>query len=288
MKEHKSNQELLEYIQSKGVKVKNRKKALEHFEKYTYYSIINTYKDVFKKNGNYIKGVTYDEIFALYKFDKELKIIFLKYALEIETIIKSLLSNTILKKYGIEEYLKYNCFDSNVDKSLIDNLKTQINQEISKNYKKHSAITHYKDKYGFIPPYVIVKVITLGEVSRYYGILKQEDRQKISRYFKLSDKLLKQILKNLTLARNDSAHNDRLYTFHSKFFISYKNIDRFYKIEDDSTNLYMLINCMGKLLNDKDFNKFVKQVNSEINKLSEKLKSISINDILNIMGFPKE
>lgn len=45
---------------------------------------------------------------------------------------------------------------------------------------------------------------------------------------------------------------------------------------------------MGKLLNDKDFNKFVKQVNSEINKLSEKLKSISINDILNIMGFPKE
>ena len=30
MKEHKSNQELLEYIQSKGVKVKNRKKALEN------------------------------------------------------------------------------------------------------------------------------------------------------------------------------------------------------------------------------------------------------------------
>ena len=130
--------------------------------------------------------------------------------------------------------------------------------------------------------------MTLGEISRYYGILKQEDRQNISKYFKISDKLLKQILKNLTLARNDSAHNGRLYTFHSKFFISYKNIDKNYKKDEDSTNLYMLINCMNQLLDDKDSKNFIKQINSEIHKLSKKLKSIDIKNILNIMGFSNE
>ena len=39
-----------------------------------------------------------------------------------------------------------------------------------------------------------------------------------------------------------------------------------YKKKDDLVNLYMLINCMGRLLDEKNYKKFVKQVNSEINK----------------------
>lgn len=288
MKEYKSNEELLNHLISKGVKVGNKNKALVMFERYTYYSIVNTYKEVFKDNNKYLDDVTFEEIYSLYDFDKNLKTIFLKYALEVEIIIKALLANTIAEKYGVANYLDYNCFDSKADKNSIDDLKKHIEQEIIKNYGKHPAITHYKDEYGFIPPFVIVKIMTIGEISRYYGILKQEDRQKISRYFKISDKLLKQILKNLTLARNDSAHNGRLYTFHSKFLISYKNIDKNYKKDEYSTNLYMLINCMSFLLADKNSKNFIKQINSEINKLSKKLKSIDIRNILNIMGFPNE
>ena len=226
MKEYKSNEELLNHLLSKGVKVKNKRKALSIFDKYTYYSVVNTYKEVFKISDKYIDGVAFEEIFALYEFDKNLKVIFLKYALEIEIVIKSLIANTISERYGLEKYLDYSCFADNIDTTLIDDLKMRINKEVSKNYKKHPAITHYKDKYGFIPPFVIVKILTLGEMSRYYGLLKQEDRQVISRYFNISDKLLKQILKNLTIVRNDCAHNGRLYTYCSKFFISYQKIDK--------------------------------------------------------------
>ena len=108
--------------------------------------------------------------------------------------------------------------DSKIE--MINNIKI----EIEKNYNKHPAITHYKDKYGFIPPFVLIKIMTMGEISRYYGLLKQNDRQRISKYFMLSDKILKQILLNVTLVRNFCAHNNRLYTFHSKFFISYKKL----------------------------------------------------------------
>ncbi len=87
---------------------------------------------------------------------------------------------------------------------------------------------------------------------------------------------------------NDCAHNGRLYTYHSKFFISYQKIDKAYKKKDDLVNLYILINCMGRLLDEKNYKKFVKQVNSEINKLSRRISSINIKKILNIMGFQYE
>lgn len=288
MKEYKSNEELLYCLISKGVIVKNKKKTLEKFERYTYYSIINTYKEVFKVDDKYIDGVTFDEIFALYEFDKNLSAVFLKYALEIEMIIKSLIVNTIIGRYGVKNYLNKNCFDSTANINAIDDLLYHIEEDIKKNYNKHPAITHYKDKYDFIPPFVLVKIMTMGQISRYYGLLKQDDRQNVSKYFKLSDKMLKQILINLTLCRNNSAHNDRFFTFHSKFFISFNIVDKTYKTNDRSTNLYMLIRCMGLLLDDKKYKQFTKQVNTEIKKLEKKLKVISIENILNIMGFPNE
>lgn len=288
MKEYKSNEELLNYLISKGVTIKNKELALEAIEKYTYYSIVNTYKEVFKNNDTYLDNVTFEEIYSLYDFDKNLKSIFLKYSLEIEQVIKSLIANTISEKYGVKNYLEYNCFDQSVDKDYIDKIRSNIDEEISKNYGKHAAINHYKDSYGFIPPFVLVKIMTMGEISRYYGLLKQEDRQNVSKYFKISDKLLKQILLNITLVRNFSAHNNRLYTFHSKFFISFKEIDKTYNISDRSTNLYMIMKCMERLLDDVKIKQFINLVNNELDELNKKLNVISIKNILSIMGFPSE
>ena len=50
--------------------------------------------------------------------------------------------------------------------------------------------------------------------------------ERISKYFKISDKLLKQILANLTMVRNISAHSDRLFCYRNKYYISFKNIDK--------------------------------------------------------------
>lgn len=288
MKEYKSNEELLNYLISKGVTIKNKELALEAIEKYTYYSIVNTYKEVFKNNDTYLDNVTFEEIYSLYDFDKNLKSIFLKYSLEIEQVIKSLIANTISEKYGVKNYLEYDCFDQSVDKDYIDKIRLNIDEEISKNYGKHAAINHYKDSYGFIPPFVLVKIMTMGEISRYYGLLKQEDRQNVSKYFKISDKLLKQILLNITLVRNFSAHNNRLYTFHSKFFISFKEIDKTYNTSDRSTNLYMIMKCMERLLDDVKRKQFINLVNNELDELNKKLNVISIKNILSIMGFPSE
>ncbi len=286
MKEYKSNEELINYLISKNMIVNDKEKALKNIEKYSYYSIINGYKAVFKDgNNNYKENTSFEEIFALYEFDKNIKAIFLKYILEIEVIIKSLMANNIAEIYGIEDYLKLNNFDDSANENLIKDFIEKIEKEINDNYIKHTAIKHYKDTYGFVPPFVLTKILTLGAISKYYSLLKQSDRQKISKYFKLSDKLLKQILINLTMVRNISAHSDRLFAYRNKYDISFKNIEKDYNRKENLCNLYMIIKCMQVLLDEEKRREFDSLLTKEIARLKEKLIAIDINDILKIMGY---
>ena len=286
MKEYKNSNELLDYIISKGVSVNNKEDALYKIKTYSYYSIINTYKDVFKNTNNeYKKNVSFDEIYALFEFDKNLRSIFLKYSLEIEMILKSLLAETLSSRYGIKDYLIKENFDDTVNETTITESINVIEEEINKQNGKHEAVTHYIDEYGFVPPFVLTKILTLGELSRLYAMLKQPDRQSISKNFKLSDKVLKQIIINMTMIRNICAHNDRLFSFHSKFRISFKYIEKNYN--EKSVNIYMVMKCMESLLPKDKKKEFVKLINNEIKILDSKLKSIKIDNILNIMGFYK-
>lgn len=284
MKEYKNRNELLDYIISKGVNVNNKEDALNKIKTYSYYSIINTYKDVFKNTNNeYKKNVSFDEIYALFEFDKNLRSIFLKYSLEIEQILKSLLAETLSSRYGIKDYLVKENFDDTVNETIITKTINIIEEEIKKQNGKHEAITHYMNKYGFIPPFILIKILTLGELSKLYSVLKQSDRQNISKNFKISDKVLKQIITNMSLIRNICAHNERLFSFHSKFRISFKYILNNYN--EKSVNIYMIMKCMETLLPQEKKKEFIKLINEEIKTLDNKIKSIKIDNILNIMGF---
>ena len=286
MKEYKTNEELIDYLSSKGVVITDKEDALKKIERYTYYSIVNSYKSIFKdKNNNYINDVSFDEIYALFEFDKNLKNIMLKFCLEIETVIKSAMANQISKVYGVKDYLNTSNWDNSIDDDIKEILFEKINNEIKKDYNVHTAVTHYIDKYGFVPPFVLVKILTFGVASSYYGLLKQSDRQAIAKYFKISDKLLKQILKNLTTIRNIAAHSDRLYNYTSKFYLSFKLIDNTYTKPDNITNLYMVIRCMEKLLTKEQYEELYNSILEEISKLKDKLNSIDVNDIIRIMGF---
>lgn len=286
MKQYKNPNELVEYLISKGVIISNKEDTINKIKKYSYYSIINSYKDVFKTvDNNYKKNVSFDEIYALYEFDKNIRFIFLKYILDIETIIKSLLAETISEKYGIQNYLVVDNFDNSVNNSIIEESIEKIKEEIEKQNGKHEALTHYINEYGFVPPFVLTKILTLGELSRLYTMLKQSDRQMISKEFKISDKLLKQIMKNMTMIRNICAHNDRLFSFHSKFLLTFKDIDKNYINKNNSTNLYMIMKSMQVLLDEEKSLELKKLIDMEINKLEIKIKSVNIDIILHLMGF---
>lgn len=284
MKEYKNNEELIDNLVTKGVKVKNRNDAKKIVDRYSFYNIINGYRDVFRDlNGVYYKNVYFEEIYAMFLFDKNMRAVLIRYLLDIEITLKSSISEILSSNYGIKDYLKRENFDSNVEVSFINTLIEKINKELLKQINKHQAFYHYHKEYGFIPPYVLMKGLTFGEISKLYDILKQKDRQSISKKFKISDKTLKQILINLTLVRNICAHSERLYNFSSKNKITFKNKD--IKIDDSNVNLYVIVFSMGLLLSKENKRKFIIELGRCISEARKNIKSIDINEVLRKMGF---
>ena len=114
--------------------------------------------------------------------------------------------------------------------------------------------------------------------------MKQSDRQKISKTFNINDRLLKNILGNLTSVRNISAHDDRLYTYRSTFYI---RLDKAKKSPDKAlhTNMYIIIKSLELLLEKEQYDEMIMSINNELRILESKLTSITIEEVLKVMGF---
>ena len=63
VKEFKSTNELIEILNSKSVSIKDENKFRYLIEKYSYYSIVNSYKWIFKIGENYKDNASFEEIF---------------------------------------------------------------------------------------------------------------------------------------------------------------------------------------------------------------------------------
>ena len=87
-KEFLTIDDLISQIRSKGIIIDNEDDVKKILEFNNYYYIMG-YKSPFKDNdGNYKPDTNYNDIYNLYLFDKELKILFLDPLLEIEQKLK--------------------------------------------------------------------------------------------------------------------------------------------------------------------------------------------------------
>jgi len=276
-----------------------RRKAKYIIQREGYYKVINGYKAPFLKpdteTETYLEGCTIDEIFALYCFDRELREIFMRHILHVEINMKSLISYVISEKYGHENYLLYRNFntakkDANKEiPDVIANLQDAIAKSSS-----DPCIQHYLQNYGYVPMWVLNNVLTLGNVSRLYSVMKTEDRQKISRKFKLPDVSLENLVFRLSIVRNYCAHGNRLYCMRTKRPLVDMHIHTNLSIKRNAANEYVLgkrdlfsaVIALRYLLSAKEFGRFQQELNGAINKLEKKLNVIEKDVILSMMGFP--
>ena len=161
--------------------------AKSTLQKLSYFSLIDGYKDLFKHkpSGNYLHGVTFEEITAFYYFDEELRTLFLKYILYVERQLKSMLSYYLCEKYGEQQtaYLtagNYNLTRKNSGKT--NRLITTLSHTIAlpSNY---SYITYHARVYGNVPLWVATNALTFGQVPKMYQYSTSDIRTKASLNF---------------------------------------------------------------------------------------------------------
>lgn len=301
---------------SRGLQIANNAATQKIIESENYYNLFNGYKWLFLNpdyhgpDEQYLPGTTFEEIHALYLFDRELRNIFIRYILEIENNIKSVLSHNFSRKYGHDNYLKTSNFQITVQpderktpsqkigevSDLIANLQREISRQLSKN---NPMISHYMLEYGYVPLWVLVNALTLGTISTFYANLKQQDQNDISRFFNLKPHELNSILKVLSIFRNACAHDERLYNLksmnrnmrpnniatlplHKSLNIAVNGGNNQMQGKND---LFAIVIIFKTMLSEDSFHQFYLALDEQMKKLEQNLHTITITTVENAMGF---
>lgn len=294
-KTFKTIDEQILLLKSKNLTIKDYDKTYKILEKNNYYYLINGYKDLFLNKNLYIKNTKFEEIYSLFQFDKNIKIIFLKYILLIENEINTYIAYEFSKSYGHKNYLvPQNFNNSNSKIPLIEKFINDIKLEIKYQYNNsNKMIIHYINNYKYIPLWVLVRILSFGKISKFYSLMKQKEQNSISRKFNMQISELKIYLQNLTLIRNICAHDEKLYDiktnsriyptiYHQKLHLHQNN-----KFLYSTRDLFSIVIILKKLLSKENFQIFYIDIIKEIKLLENNLITISINKVLYKMGFPK-
>lgn len=171
-----------------------------------------------------------------------------------------------------------------------------IQQEIARQMTKHhQVITHYMTEHGYIPLWVLVNVLTFGKIENFYKNMKPADRIIISKQFSLQPDELAKFMHMLALARNKCAHDERFFDMKFRERIHTKSIKNFSVLgitrsKDGSyphgtNDTYALAIMFALLLSKSDLNDFISSIKSIFGKLQKQLHTISINDVMSVMGY---
>jgi abortive infection bacteriophage resistance protein len=150
------------------------------------------YRHLFLKNNNksqFIDTTEFREIYALFSFDRQLRNIIFKNILIIENNAKSIFSYVLSQKHGYKEkdYLKPSSYNQSPDKQRqIGDLLRKMKRQINVNGRQHEATKHYLDHYGYIPLWVVVKVLSFGITAELYTVMKRSDQEEIANKFQIS------------------------------------------------------------------------------------------------------
>lgn len=296
----KTIDEQIDILKSRNVVIDDYDRAYNLLSKNNYYYLINGYKDLFidstSKEEKYINGTKLDELYALYEFDKNIKINFLKYLLLIENEIDTYIAYEFSKSYGHKDYLvPTNFCYLNSKQSLIEKFIKDVDFEIEYQYKNsNEMIIHYLDNYKCVPLWVLVRILSFGKISKFYSLMKSKEQNAISRKYNLRIHEFRIILHNLTLIRNVCAHDEKLYDIKMKNRISSTIYHKELKIENKNGNyqyatrdLFSIVIALKLLLEKEPFNRFYAEIINSIEKLKKELSTISIDKIMYKMGFPK-
>ena len=161
------------------------------------------------------------------------------------------------------------------------------------NGNQHSATKHYLTVYGYVPLWIVVKVLSFGIVCELYTIMKKEDQIEISELYNIDSNTLCIYLPILSNYRNLCAHEDILYDYktqrpipdtyiHSDLKIPKQDGEYIYGKDD----LFALMIILKRMLSKDEFKLLINEINYEIDVLDGKLKTIKIDKLLHEIGFP--
>ena len=296
-KEFKTLEEQINILRDKGLIINDVDKAENLLLRENYF-FINGYRHIFiksNKDKTFIKGTTFEELYAVFQFDRSFRNILFKNLLIVENNLKSVMSYRLSKRYGIKEkdYLKASNFSQDIKMvRQVNDVLNKIKRQIRINGRQHSATLHYLSNYGYVPLWILVKLLSFGMINELYSILKPDDKLSIAEYYNLDVETLGIYIALLSNYRNLCAHEDIVYEhrtqkfipdtiYHRELNIPVMNDEYIYGKND----IFAVIIMLKYMLDEGNFTDMVNEIEYELSLLDGRVDVIPQSKILDRMGF---
>ncbi|MFA9398046.1 MAG: Abi family protein [Clostridiaceae bacterium] len=238
IKEPKSFDEQIDILKGRGLVITSVKEAKFILSNLNYYRF-TAYLLPFKKDDNtYVNGVTFEKIYSIYMFDRELRILLMDILGSIEISFRTYIAYTLAMTYGALGYTRAEHF---INKDYHNTFILGLESEKLKNSNK-LFIKHHNEKYNHkFPIWVAIEVMPFGMLSKLYSNLLPAEKNFIKNNLcGINPTLIDSWLQSLTHIRNQCAHYGRIY---NTLFppAKVKKEDKIYNLETKKIFSYIVI-----------------------------------------------
>ena len=186
------------------------RKDAERFIEANGYCRVKGYGAILEKDGRFIPGTSLSDISNIMELEQKLRSLLLSMVSPVEIALRARLSQTIAEMHG--EYALFSRDFYRTEKNF-ENLTGSFDREVKRQQDNGNGFAvHYLAKYGRLPCWAMVELLSLGTLSKVYGAMQDTAAQKrIARGFGVPAPYLKSWMEYITQIRNICAHQSRLY-----------------------------------------------------------------------------
>ncbi len=211
------------------LQINNDKFAEYALSTFSYYDLVNGYKELFMVNDVFNAGTTIEYLTYFHLYDKDFQNFVFQYSTMIENTFKNKLAYVLAESFGVDiaDYLDNRNYKSSYkNKIYLYNVKTDILNHSTKTDKSGNRIytqqpsKHYADNHNHIPPWILLKNVTFADAISLYKLLKSPEKQKVSHLMLSANIPVNEKIQFLTASldlirhwRNVVAHNLKFTTY---------------------------------------------------------------------------
>jgi abortive infection bacteriophage resistance protein len=183
--------------------------AVEVLSQVNYYRLSAYFLPFKGRDGCYLPGTSFENIFQIYEFDRKLRNVLFRAIEAIEVNFRAKLAYAHAHKYGALGYLDAANFSARHNHTaFIERLENEINSNRKKLFVQHH-LTNYN---GEFPIWVVTELFTIGMLSYFYADLPVADQKVLAKQIcGTTHKNMGSWLRCCTDLRNVCAHYGRLY-----------------------------------------------------------------------------
>lgn len=208
-KPHKSYEEQLAILESRGLAVDNRDKALHALAHHSYYRL-SAYRFPLQTGTDQFRpSCRFEDLLGLYFFDHRLRLLVGEACKVFEISLRARWAHVLAGEMGGQAYEDPKLFrDPQRHTSYLHSLDRELSRS------KEVFVSHFRKKYGMARPpiWAVSEIMSFGLLSRFVGDLAVDRlRKAIGKTYVFSGSGLESLAQHAVYLRNLCAHHSRLW-----------------------------------------------------------------------------